>query len=74
MLLVGELVYENLLFFGLGKDVCIFRYRQLKLLCLSGLLRGLLEDSFLQLLERVGVVGVINVATAAKLGMGGIVI
>ena len=73
MLLLGELVHENHPFLGLGKDLGIFRQSQLKL-WLGGLLSRLLEDSFLQLLERVGIVGVINVATATKLGMGGIVI
>ena len=66
-------MHENLLFLGFGKDLGIFRYRKLKLR-LGRLLGRLLEDSFLQLLEGVGVVSVINVAAAAKLGMGGIVI
>jgi hypothetical protein len=64
VLLLGELVHDNLLFLGLGKNLGIFLYRQLKL-CLGGLLGRLLEDSFLQLLERVGIVSVINVTTAA---------
>jgi hypothetical protein len=64
VLLLGELVHKNLLFLGLGKDLGIFRQSQLKLTGLR-LLGRLLEDCFLQLLEGVGIVSVINVATAA---------
>lgn len=65
-MLLRELVDENLLFFGFGKDLYIFRLSLLKLrLSWMWLLSRLFENSFLKLLERVGIVSVINVAAAS---------